>query len=783
MSEGFDSFDGERNAKFPQRVHTQSSSSSSESDVGVERKESIYEEDVTRRGVAGGGGGGGGVEKDNTKKEETRSTAPGAHQQRFAPTIPQIHSPGKRTNGNNNVKGPDQHNHAVKNKQKKTLRWDPTTTFTQPTTAAAAAATARPGTRSKKKRLKNPRKGRNFDPMAQSLYEAREIQNALSSEEWDLSYIWAIALGLVGILDLVFFCLERAKRKAEVSMIPAVSILDSLAEVQKRRNDAIYSFIWWWTGYEVDIQVPDNEITNTLSLERCAAQIATLFCVLWVIEVARRAYSHALTTASSTNTDFERDPRAHGDRTLFRRFIQSPVTGGIAVFILYILLLPTCYITWCQLAHAYAEDKLFHVAKQYTMKTTFFAITHPARFKKRLTSILNVIRWFRYLAPILGNVNTMHACRNKLRTTYREHSDAKKARKVIQILWGSSKKTKSTRSTNSSVIGRLRSSFRNMKAPRSVKFVIVSKEQVAAIQIQGAFRRHLKKSAIQSIRQSRIHARSITLQCLRQSRIHTRSIALQSLRQSVIQAHPIGVQNLRQSVTMSCRMSINDSIREKELELQLEKELEEKRKVLILLRPNSFFCTIWAAIVMVTIGIDMMLKYLEEKVPTITDERSGMPHTLESYLHHSLLPTPIQEMSVCTPDEDDTSIPWYCKGILVLFQFLYIKLARLAIHEMLDLVGLVLLLDVFVTFCIGDFDRSGILVPKPFIGRWVSGIGLKLLLNPLSKPTAQTMLDFTLEAGPTRVVRWYLAYFGSLVQVFLWQVWITLVHSSKGLAK
>ena len=181
---------------------------------------------------------------------------------------------------------------------------------------------------------------------------------------------------------------------------------------------------------------------------------------------------------------------------------------------------------------------------------------------------------------------------------------------------------------------------------------------------------------------------------------------------------------------------------------------------------------------MVTIGIDIILKYQEKKLESmeIIDEGSGMPYTLETYLSHSLLPTPIGEMPLCAEQGFD-AIPWYCKGLLTDIQSLYIAMAGFAIQEAFVLIGLVLLADAFVTFCTGKFNKSGKLVPQPFLQRWVLGISVKLLTNPLSKPAATFILNFTLKAGPSRVVRWYLAFLGPMVEMFLWNIWIAFARS------
>lgn len=681
-----------------------------------------------------------GSDKDGILKEESRAVFKDNDTNLKSENIRIVAGP---------IRGREQYIQIVKNGQKKTL---PASTY--PT------KNVKFNDHSKKKTFKRRHKGSNPNAMIHSFYEAREIQSALASGERDITKIWSISLGLVGILDCIFFCLERAKRNSlENKIVPTVSILDSLAEMQKLRNDAIYSLITRWTGYNVDMKVPENEISRFCSFEQCATLASTTFRTLWIIESARRGVLFALTKASPK-------PMASEKKTIGNT-LQSPYIRVFTAFIFYLLLLPTCYVAWYELANDRINELLYNFAKRFTIKTTFFAIAHPTLFRKRVISTLNILRWMRYLVPILGNANTLHVYRKKLKESVQAHRNAKKAQGVIELLWGS---TNEKKNDQNHFLRRLRSSFQGIKVPWNVKCAVVSQEQIAAVRIQRFFRRYLNKIDFHKMHQKRITSQSIRLQKLRENRMQACSMVFKNMRQS----RYVNYQDLRQSITNT--LSIKDLMREKMLELELERELERKRKMLILLRPNSLFCTVWAAIVMSCIGIDMMLKYIEAKAPTLKDERSGVPYSLDSYLHHSLLPTPIQEMNFCSPYEGDV-VPWYCSGFFVLIQSAYIKLAKYAINEMLDLVALILLFDVFVSFCIGDFDQSGMLVPKPFVERWVLGISLKLLLNPLSKSKAQALVSFSLEAAPTRVVRWYLAFFGPLVQIFVWRVWITTVHS------
>jgi hypothetical protein len=73
--------------------------------------------------------------------------------------------------------------------------------------------------------------------------------------------------------------------------------------------------------------------------------------------------------------------------------------------------------------------------------------------------------------------------------------------------------------------------------------------------------------------------------------------------------------------------------------------------------------------------------------------------------------------------------------------------------------GVVYFLDVFITFFTGEFrPESGVLMPKPFIQRWVlPGLGLQLLVNPYMNAVSEWTFEVgfhLLDYGPIRVWRW-----------------------------
>ena len=101
--------------------------------------------------------------------------------------------------------------------------------------------------------------------------------------------------------------------------------------------------------------------------------------------------------------------------------------------------------------------------------------------------------------------------------------------------------------------------------------------------------------------------------------------------------------------------------------------------------------------------------------------------------------------------------PWFCE-----YQLIH-RIYRYAVDLFWDCipvaVGMMYFLDVFVTFFTGDIHPdNGVLIPKPFVKRWIApGLVLQLLVNPYMKEVSERVFDtmyILFDFGPVRVYRW-----------------------------
>jgi len=541
----------------------------------------------------------------------------------------------------------------------------------------------------------------------------------------------------------------------------------AVAEAEARKSFRVLHF--WKHGSSV-IRA-SNTCFNTYS-----RQIAAIFCALWIIESFRQSYlihSQRVKDRESSTHSVSRSGIKLGTMARAIHLLkEAPLIAAICVFILHIVLLLPDYsssvnvnentdyaiteLTWSALALKQSKSFCVALGMKTTKRTTIFAIRNPVLFKKRLQKILYAVRWLRYLLPIVLTFNNIAQNCKKLMITYRQHRAAKACRKIKKLLW----KKASPRERAEKAAIRLQSQFRARKAMRYMH-ICTEKEERAAALIARSFRRHLQ------IARAKLQAKS--------NELHRLS-----------------------SMGEFKNLSHGERGRKQELETELKKELREKREMLVLLRPNCLFSTLWKATVMVFVIMEIVQKYHEKRLVKLIDPLSGSFYTVESYLQQKLLPVPIADLDVC---QSKTGIlrrllgrfwftssaqvmqvidnPWYCQGIPASALNLYIHIARFSIQKTLVSIGVVLLLDIFVTFFTGEFHfTTGTLVPKPFVKRWIFGFALKLFLNPLSKSMATVVLVIILEAGPARVTRWYIVFVGPLMQSLLWNVWICFVQSN-----
>jgi hypothetical protein len=105
------------------------------------------------------------------------------------------------------------------------------------------------------------------------------------------------------------------------------------------------------------------------------------------------------------------------------------------------------------------------------------------------------------------------------------------------------------------------------------------------------------------------------------------------------------------------------------------------------------------------------------------------------------------------------------------------------LEEFLVLLGIVMFMDVFVTFFTGKFHpKTGELIPTPWFPRWISGLLLQLALNPNLAEVSNIVYRIfqkMAQVGPVRTYRRCVAvafpFVYLVAYLFMEYVWLPIV--------
>lgn len=367
------------------------------------------------------------------------------------------------------------------------------------------------------------------------------------------------------------------------------------------------------------------------------------------------------------------------------------------------------------------------------------AAHHPVRFTRRIRKALRIVRWVKYLLPLIGTSNKLIGNLVELSIKWKQRRDASKARKIRMKLWDELDQDELRE--HCAIL--IQKSYRAHKARKSLLALQLfqgNSERIAAIKIQRQLRRVIA-SARASIARKRQKLAEL------------------------------------QKINTDPASSLGDEDRRKmyELKQELKSKTDQYLNRKLLLRPNTNFAVAWkilfvAAVVFEIIALSMSRKtaaleslfdqYLvPEPLESLTECKAPVERPIKLFILHRLLRRPRR----------DFSPKWYCLEPYTSVHELYRLFIGTLVHQFFLVVSIICFLDVFVCFFMGQFDKdSGILKPRPPFHRWIApGLALQLILNPAMDETATVLLHALSGAfrrGPVRVVRWILALFFPLTQ-------------------
>lgn len=383
------------------------------------------------------------------------------------------------------------------------------------------------------------------------------------------------------------------------------------------------------------------------------------------------------------------------------------------------------------------------------------AIRNPRKFRRDMKKALTVLRWAKYLAPLIGACNKLLGNTLDLLKKAKQHREAEKAKRAREKIWK--------------------------------KLSVQDRQKAAAILIQSNFRAHQSRKAFEALKL--IAGDRETLAALKIER-KMRALAARARARVLKNKKELKeLQDRERSMMKNNKghLCTNDRRRMYELQDDLKTDYKEIVTKKMLLRPNTTFAVTWKVLFVVCITIEIAQLALKPQLLEYKDS-SGNVMDLDKVLHDKLVPRPFLEWEQCGGlsqvelkkqqkrriaqkpqiekqggEDIGTNIPldapWYCHKPYPKVQAAYIDALRFLITDSLVLVGIICFLDVFVTFFTGEIHpANGVLIPKPFFTRWIlPGLTLQLLVNPkMAEISAwvKNLIKGATHVGPIRAWRW-----------------------------
>eukprot|EP00571_Detonula_confervacea_P002146 CAMPEP_0172327314 /NCGR_PEP_ID=MMETSP1058-20130122/59222_1 /TAXON_ID=83371 /ORGANISM="Detonula confervacea, Strain CCMP 353" /LENGTH=777 /DNA_ID=CAMNT_0013044327 /DNA_START=53 /DNA_END=2383 /DNA_ORIENTATION=+ len=337
------------------------------------------------------------------------------------------------------------------------------------------------------------------------------------------------------------------------------------------------------------------------------------------------------------------------------------------------------------------------------------ALLRPFAFRGKLKKLFMVLRWAKFLAPLVGTCNKFRGHLLDLYKKRRQRITSRAAQKRWNdLLDAISKRSKLERS-----VLKLQKRFRERRESKAKRrFALMSPSRDTS---NRKVAHQIRKRLVEEQRSSRSKLRKMEL--------------LDSQRK------------LRREVSQDERRNITKH-----------KESERKLKKRLLLSPKTSFAVEWKYFTLACVALEISQIIF---APMLSGELKKMP--LDKFLLRVL-----NASSHCDGKNKRATAPSIFIPVVNNFDDItcntsskqtWLIAAHVIATILVPAVNTIFFLDVFITFFTGELTPSGTLVPKPLFARYLlPGIGLQLIVNPtmieISRLVKQTLVHF-MHIGPS----------------------------------
>lgn len=413
-----------------------------------------------------------------------------------------------------------------------------------------------------------------------------------------------------------------------------------------------------------------------------------------------------------------------------------------------------------QLIHRSVRSQFRQTRRRLARRVVWTALRNPFHFHRRVQSLLRIVRWIQYCAPLIGTSN-------KLLENVSDYMKRQRQRRAARIALLLRRKQMHTQSKEylddfcARLVQKVVRGHLHRKKTKALKLLQGQKKTIMALRLQHWLRKYLARI---------------------RKRLSDKQKELEYLQMGALDQ--------------------NGVFRLQELSDELHRETSDWINRKLLLRPNTFFAVTWRLIFVCVVLLEVTQLAIKPRI----EKRFGKDaNLLEHFITNNLTPTPLHLRKACipprikrgpwavlgallpgirAPSREKIRLPWYCESTVVAFLLNgYAALLNRLSDYTMNIVAIIVFSDVFISFFIGEYDeQTGILVPKPFFKRWIlPGIALQLLVNPQLESMCDALYVYALglwRRGPFRVARWTIALFYPVcvwIKLLIRRKWMQLV--------
>lgn len=307
------------------------------------------------------------------------------------------------------------------------------------------------------------------------------------------------------------------------------------------------------------------------------------------------------------------------------------------------------------------------------------ALSNPFKFHARVQKGLVILKWAKYLGPLMGTFNKFRGNLLDMAKKRRQHRVSKAAlKRWYDVIDALSKQSKSEQA-----VVQLQKAFRERRVEKTKKR-----------QLLMANRRWVRNKLEEEERLTRTKLEQIELRNI--------------------------VREQRRQVSLEERRGIT-----------LHRESARKLMKRLLFNPKNYFSVIWKYVAVSSVALEIMTILF---APVLSGDVKKMP--LDQFIVKVLLGSRPQCNKTAKRVATSLLIPSIgsisditCSASKV--KQIWFVAAHVIATILVPVVNCICFLDVFITFFTGELSNNGTLEPKPFFQRWVlPGPVLQIFVNP-----------------------------------------------------